>query len=137
MKTVKTMASLLLVSALGMSPAYANWFSNPRLGVNLNIGSAPNPTPEDLRRLGDSNYAPRILHSEVTPVEPAAAPVVYVPHTERDISSAAMSRMEGKSVLGARGTRLGYILAVDHGSKMAELQTTSGIAVAVPVGLLV
>ena len=41
----KTIIPLLLASAVAFSPAYANYFSNPRLGVNLNIGSAPNPTP--------------------------------------------------------------------------------------------
>jgi hypothetical protein len=40
---------LLLVSAAFVSPAYANYFSNPVTGVNLNVGSAPNPTPEDIR----------------------------------------------------------------------------------------
>ena len=135
MKTVKTMASLLLLSAVAMSPAHANWFSNPRLGLNLNIGSAPNPTPEQLRAVGDSTYAPRVLHTEIAPVQPYSTHVAYVPHHE-DISSAAMFRMEGKPVIGAHGMRLGYILAVDHGSKMAELQTTGGVGVAMPVGLL-
>jgi hypothetical protein len=139
MRTVKTMASLLLLSAVSMSPAYANWFSNPHTNTNLNIGSAPNPTPEDLRRIGDSTYsaAPRVLHSEIAPIQPVPAPVAYVTHDEHDISSAAMFRMEGKTVFGTRGARLGYILAVDHGSKMAELQTPGGIAVAMPVALMI
>jgi hypothetical protein len=138
MKTVKTMASLLLLSALSISPAYANWFSNPHLGTMLNIGSAPNPTPEDLRRIGDSRYAPTPVALEIAPAQPTLAPVAYhVTHDAHDISSAAMFRMEGKPVFGARGARLGYILAVDHGSKMAELQTPSGIGVAMPVTLMV
>ena len=42
----KTLVSLLLVSAaICVTPASANYFSNARLGVNLNIGSAPNPKP--------------------------------------------------------------------------------------------
>lgn len=40
---------LLLVSAAAISPASANWFSNPDQGISRNIGSAPNPTPADLR----------------------------------------------------------------------------------------
>jgi hypothetical protein len=135
MKTAKTMASLLLLSAVCIGPAHANWFSNPYTGTNLNIGSAPNPTPQDLRMIGDSAYAPRVLHSEITPVQPVPTQVAYVTH-ENDISSAAMFRMEGKSVFGTKGARLGYILAVDHGSKMAELQMPSGIAVAIPVSLI-
>ena len=42
----KTLVSLLLLSAaVCVTPASANYFSNVRLGVNLNIGSAPNPKP--------------------------------------------------------------------------------------------
>src|SRR5262245_46850291 len=95
MKTVKTMASLLLLSAVSVSPAYANWFSNPAIGVNLNVGSAPNPTPGDLRLIGDSRYgAPRVLHSEVQSVP---APVAYVTRDEQNISAAAMSPDGGQN----------------------------------------
>ena len=46
-----TFRSLLLLSAvICVTPASANYFSNPAQGTNLNIGSAPNPTPSDLRR---------------------------------------------------------------------------------------
>ena len=44
----KAIIPLLLLSAVCVSPASANWFSNPRLGINLNVGSAPNPKPADL-----------------------------------------------------------------------------------------
>ena len=40
--------TVLLLSVVAVSPAAANWFSNPNLGINLHIGSAPNPTPEDI-----------------------------------------------------------------------------------------
>jgi hypothetical protein len=40
---------LLLLSAAFVTPAYANYFANPQMGVNLNIGSAPNPRPNDIR----------------------------------------------------------------------------------------
>lgn len=138
MKTVKTMASLLVLSAVCIGPAHANWFSNPHTNTMLNIGSAPNPTPQDLRAIGDSNYgysAPRVLHSETTAVEPLPVNVAYVAQP-RGVSGAEMFRMEGKPVFGSKGARLGYILAVDHGSKMAELQTPKGIGVAVPVSLM-
>jgi hypothetical protein len=39
----------LLVSVVFVSPAFANWFSNPEWNINLHVGSAPNPTPEDVR----------------------------------------------------------------------------------------
>jgi len=48
MKT-RMMLPLLLVSAAFITPASANWFHNPYQNINRFIGSAPNPTPEDIR----------------------------------------------------------------------------------------
>jgi outer membrane protein OmpA-like peptidoglycan-associated protein len=46
----KTFLSLLLFSAaVCVTPASANYFSNPHIGMNLNIGSAPNPMPAQIR----------------------------------------------------------------------------------------
>jgi hypothetical protein len=45
----KTVLALLLVSGALATPAYANYFHNPYTGINLNVGSAPNPTPADIR----------------------------------------------------------------------------------------
>jgi hypothetical protein len=39
----------LLLAATFITPASANWFSNPYQGVNRYIGSTPNPKPEDVR----------------------------------------------------------------------------------------
>ena len=41
----------LLLSAGVVSPASANWFSNPGVGINMNIGSAASPTPDDIRQM--------------------------------------------------------------------------------------
>jgi hypothetical protein len=41
--------SALLLAAVIVSSASANWFSNPDININLNIGSAPSPTPDDVR----------------------------------------------------------------------------------------
>ena len=55
---------LLLLSAAFVTPAYANYFANPTLGVSMNLGSAPNPTPDDIREnrepmlAGTANPAP-------------------------------------------------------------------------------
>lgn len=55
MKARKVIGFVLLFAACSATPAVANWFSNPYLGINRNIGSAPNPTPEQIRqeRLGE------------------------------------------------------------------------------------
>ena len=49
--TTKFILPLLLVAAAFASPASANWFHNPYQNINRNIGSAPNPTPADLREM--------------------------------------------------------------------------------------
>jgi hypothetical protein len=41
--------SVLLISVAFVPQASANWFSNPDWGINMNIGSAPSPTPQDIR----------------------------------------------------------------------------------------
>lgn len=38
----------LLLATAAASTASANWFSNPFVNINLNLGSAPNPTPSDI-----------------------------------------------------------------------------------------
>ena len=66
----KTIVPLLLLSALIATPASANYFSNPKANMNLNIGSAPNPKPSDYRSV-------RLSENETTRetvVEPQAAP---------------------------------------------------------------
>src|SRR4051812_25368607 len=50
MKT-KFILPLLLVTVAFACPASANWFHNPHQNINRNVGSAPNPTPADLREM--------------------------------------------------------------------------------------
>ena len=80
-----TIRSLLLLSAvICVTPASANYFSNAAHGTNLNIGSAPNPTPADLRRAATveertapyadvRTFAPAFSAPEAVPA-PAEAP---------------------------------------------------------------
>ena len=141
MKTAKTMMSLLLLSAVCVTPAYANWFSHAGTNTNLNIGSAPNPTPADLRRIGDSHLAGGVSFTSNVMPRPAfvAEPVAYgtPKHDKHVMKKTELTRMEGKAVFGAHGARLGSILAIDVDSRMAEVQTPGGIAVAMPASLLV
>ena len=133
MRTTNTMLSLLLLSAVCITPASANWFGNHVTQTDLNIGSAPNPTPADLRAIGDSKFArasePRIVAMQTQ--------TSIMPQPEQTLSTAQLSRMEGRPVLGGHGERLGYVLAVDHGARLVELQTPRGIGVAMPASLLV
>ena len=74
----KAILPLLLLSAVCVTPASANWFSNPRLGVNLNIGSAPNPKPADLRALYGVEETTTV-YPQVAEAPPPAPPPAYVP----------------------------------------------------------
>jgi hypothetical protein len=124
MTTTTKLLSLMLASAVltapAITPAFANWFSRPEANVNLNPGSAPSPTPEQLRAIGDSDYVPGPRYRHVEELPPP------------DISY-----LEGRTVFGTNGGRLGYILAADNDAQMIELQTRNGIGVAMPVDLIV
>ncbi len=71
----KAIIPLLLLSAVCITPASANWFSNPRLGVNLNVGSAPNPKPADLEAI----YGVEEMQTVVAEAAPAPPPPPNVP----------------------------------------------------------
>ena len=132
MRTPNRMMVLLLLSAVFITPASANWFSNPKTNTMLNVGSAPNPTPADLRAIGDSKVAvayttePSFVATQTQTIAPMQM-----------MSAVELTRLEGRPVSGSHGERLGYILAVDQDRQMIELQTARGIAVAMPASLLV
>jgi hypothetical protein len=131
----KTIVSLLLLSTLSVTPAFANYFSNPRMNTMLNIGSAPSPTPEQLRNIGDSPYAPSGVYP--APARPQAsdtviapAPVVLAPIHMRAVD------VEYKPVFGVRGERLGTVIGFDENMQRAELQLPTGVAVSMPATLI-
>ena len=59
MKTKKLAISILLASAAFVSPASANYFSNPALNMKFNVGSAPTPSTWDIRH----NYMPQMTRN--------------------------------------------------------------------------
>jgi len=68
MKTVKLMFCAFALSVVWVPATTANYFSNPQLGINLNVGSAPNPVPRE-----------RIPSFEPVPVPPPIAPAPPAP----------------------------------------------------------
>ena len=58
MRTKMTL-SVLLLSAAFATPTFANYFHNPYTNLNWNIGSAPSPTPRDIRE----NRQPRVTQA--------------------------------------------------------------------------
>lgn len=51
---IKILLPALLISVAAVTavtPASANWFHNKYLGISRNVGSAPNPTPDDVRQM--------------------------------------------------------------------------------------
>ena len=112
-----TLTTLLLLSAVMVSPASANWFSRPDLGITMNVGSAPNPTPNDLRAL--------------------YGPARYGFYSASRISLDVLRDMGGKTVYGENGEELGFISSVDEASRIVELQLPTGRTVAVDAALLI
>ena len=72
MKFICSVISVLVISA-GATPASANYYANPTLSVKRNIGSAPNPTPHDIRtnnvpQMTQRNQPTRNVASTAAPV---------------------------------------------------------------------
>jgi hypothetical protein len=55
----KMTLSVLFLSAACATPTLANYFNNPHTNLHLNIGSAPSPTPRDIRE----NRLPQWVHA--------------------------------------------------------------------------
>jgi hypothetical protein len=51
MKLLQVAGSLMLLSALFVTPANANWFSSQKSNTMFSVGSVRNPTPAELRAL--------------------------------------------------------------------------------------
>ena len=49
-----TILPLALLSEAMATPVYGNWFNDPVQNIKRNVGSAPNPTPQDL---GQNRFA--------------------------------------------------------------------------------
>ncbi len=146
MRTHATILSALLLAAAVTAPAHANWFSEGFFG-HKNVGSAPNPTPDDLRAIGDSDrgigksyvFDRRDGHwHEIVRVQARVTPPLRVRPAAftRETTLTELRAMDGKMVVNAKGVKLGRILTVDEGAGTVILQTTQTPAVTVPAGLL-
>lgn len=78
MKSTKVMLTLLVLSMLPATPVLANWFANPLTGLNLNIGSAPNPVPLRPYRFAEV-VPPPPAPPPPAPYSPTPPPVVQAP----------------------------------------------------------
>jgi len=61
--------SVMLLSAMCATPAFANFFYNPYTNINLNVGSAPSPTPREVRE----NHLPQIVDTDPSRASAVAA----------------------------------------------------------------
>ncbi len=78
MRSTKATLSLLILSVALATPASAqSYFANPQTGQNLNIGSAPNPTPAD--RVEFAEVAPPVEPPPPAPAPYSPPPVVQPP----------------------------------------------------------
>lgn len=97
MKTTGILAVLLISGALA-TPAYANFFHNPYLGINLNVGSAPNPTPAQIRAFElptitqDDTATPPVTADAAKPAAPVAQNQTQPASSTPPVSVATESR---------------------------------------------
>jgi outer membrane protein OmpA-like peptidoglycan-associated protein len=131
----KTMLCFLLLStAIAVTPASANYFSNPSLGMNLNVGSAPNPTPTQLRRAvaveeHATVYTPAETVAPPPPAPPPMAPIViaeaptpppvvrrFVVFFDFDRSNLTPEAMQvvGAAVMTAKDSGMAKIVVTGH-----------------------
>ncbi len=153
-----TIRSLLLLSAvICVTPASANYFSNPAQGTNLNIGSAPNPTPADLRRgaaveertapyadvrafsapeaVPAPVEAPALVASEAAPsrIEATAPPPVIRQFTiffDFDKSQLTMEgrRIVADAVIAAKNTGMARITVVGHTDTVGTMRYNQALS---------
>jgi hypothetical protein len=93
----KIVMPLLLLSAAFVTPAYANYFSNPLTGVRLNVGSAPNPTTDDIRE----HRMPTVAGAAASAPEAG----VVASSEKQDTHSIAVGDRENNSTPPSGGTR--------------------------------
>lgn len=124
-------SATLVLTLLGtVAPASANYFSNPRAGTNLNIGSAPNPKP--VPRIIKTTrvelpVAPAVVAApapaplivaEAPPPPPAPPPAVrkYIVFFDFDKSNLTMeaSQVVASAVSTAKETGMVHIVVTGH-----------------------
>ena len=132
----KTILSLLLLSAaLGVAPASANYFSNPSIGMNLNVGSAPNPTPARRAIVVERETVTQVTEAVVMAPPPPPAPppapaplivaeapppppvvrqfVVFFDFDKSNLTPEAM-QVVGAAVMTARDSGMAKIVVTGH-----------------------
>ena len=63
---IRVLTAALLLAAAFVTPSSANWFHNPYQNIYRNIGSAPNPTPADVRE----NRVPIVVQDQAPQSRP-------------------------------------------------------------------
>ena len=98
MKTKMTL-SVLFLSAACATPTLANYFYNPYAGIRLNIGSAPSPTPRDIRE----DRLPKVRH--------AAAPHAnaVADDTTKNTDKPAMNDQSSAQISGGKNRSAGQM----------------------------
>lgn len=105
--------TIVAASSIFAMPVSANYFSNPKRNTAFMIGTVRSPTPEDLRRIGDSNYPPSYRATQPSrPAAPASAgtPRNIVPDEfdgigsqfEDEDTTASLSVQKNSRVAGAK-----------------------------------
>src|SRR5689334_1445305 len=96
--STKVTLSILLLSAICATPTFANYFSNPYLNINANIGSAASPTPHDVRE----NRLPQVVHAVPSDANAVADDKSKDTGNRAVIDHATDQAAEGKSASAAQ-----------------------------------
>jgi outer membrane protein OmpA-like peptidoglycan-associated protein len=72
----KTLISILLISAVFGTPAFASYFGTNRMGTHLNIGSAPNPKPKPRPIIEEPAYVVAPYIADTASSAPLLPPVL-------------------------------------------------------------
>jgi hypothetical protein len=103
MKSSKTAISILFLSAVCVTPAFANYFSNPTLNVHFNVGSAPNPSVRDIRE----NHMPQMTRATSQSVDVVAEKSTVAPAQKDRVETAPARSADASDTIPA--LRLRYL----------------------------
>ena len=94
--------STLFVSVAVVSPAFGNWFSNPDWNINLHIGSAPGPTPEDIRAAHQPMLVRDAEGNIIAMLDPASGKVIATAEPPPSVSPPRNGAVPAKAAAPAR-----------------------------------
>jgi hypothetical protein len=103
MKTRLLLPALTFSFSLAfVSSASANWFSNPDWNINLHVGSAPSPTPDDIRAQRQPMLVRDADGNIIAMIDPSSGKIIAVAEPPAAAQAGNRAAITGKAVAPAR-----------------------------------